>query len=270
MKTKYILYFISLAFLSVTITSCDKNDEEPASELDSYTLLAEEQIDGTSLTAKIYQENDSLIVGYNRFEIVLSKTDFKGDFTDAEIVFKPMMDMGDMEHACPVENPVAGKNFDDVFGGVVVFVMPSGDMGTWMLTIEFTDKETDETGTLALPVNITLPEESRMKSFTMGTDKYFVSYVEPSEPMVGINDFEVTVHKKATMMEWPAFGEFTMTMEPEMPDMGHGSPNNVNPAHTSSGHYTGKINFTMDGYWKINLELDLDGQKQAVDFDVTF
>jgi len=270
MKAKFIIYFASLAFLSLSITSCDTNDEEPASELDSYTLLAEEQIDGTSLMAKIYQENDSLIVGYNRFEIVLSKTGFKGDFTSAEIVFKPMMDMGTMQHACPIENPVAGKNLPDVFGGAVVFVMPSGDMGSWMLTVEVTDNETDESGKLELPVKITLPEESRMKSFTMGTTKYFVSLAEPRDPKVGINDFEVTVHKKATMMDWPASGDFMITMEPEMPDMGHGSPNNVNPVHSANGHYNGKVNFTMDGYWKINLELELDGQNQVLDFEVTF
>ncbi|MDZ7608637.1 MAG: FixH family protein [Cyclobacteriaceae bacterium] len=270
MKTKISIYFICLAFLSIFFISCDSNDPEPVSELDNYTILAEQQIPGTTLTAKIYQENDSLFVGYNRLEIVLTKAGVKGDYTDAEIVLKPMMDMGTMKHACPIENPVAGKNIEGVFGGAVVFVMPSGDMGSWMLTIEVKDDETEESGKLDLPVIIKMPEESRMKSFSMGTDKYFVSYVQPSEPLVGINDFEVTVHKKATMMEWPASGDFTISMEPEMPDMGHGSPNNVNPVLTADGHYKGKVNFTMDGYWKINLALTIGDQTQAIDFDVTF
>jgi len=43
-------------------------------------------------------------------------------------------------------------------------------------------------------------------------------------------------------------------MEPEMPAMGHGSPNNVNPVAIGNGHYKGKVNFTMTGLWQVNLD----------------
>lgn len=270
MKTRLYISQGLAALILFVFASCTTDETVPVSALDDYTLLTEQQIPGTSLSAKIFIENDSLIVGYNRFEIELSKTGFKGQFTDAEIHLKPMMNMGTIQHACPVENPEVGKTFDNVFGGAVVFVMPSGDMGSWVLTVEFTDKESGEYGKLDLTVVITLPEESKMKSFTLGTSKYFVSLVNPVDPKVGINNFEITIHKKNSMMEWPASGDFIISMAPEMPDMGHGSPNNVNPVCEANGHYKGKVNFTMDGYWKINLELDLNGEKQTMDFDVTF
>ena len=109
-----------------------------------------------------------------------------------------------------------------------------------------------------------------MKSFSLGDDNYFVSLVQPFAPKVGINDFELATHKKQSMMSWPFADSFSITAEPEMPDMGHGSPNNVDPVHISNGHYVGKINFTMDGYWNIKLRLETAGQFHEMDFDIRF
>ncbi|MCK4749963.1 MAG: FixH family protein, partial [Bacteroidales bacterium] len=41
----------------------------------------------------------------------------------------------------------------------------------------------------------------------------------------------------------------------EMPSMDHGSPNNENPVHTENGHYVGKLNFTMTGWWRVHITL---------------
>jgi hypothetical protein len=57
-----------------------------------------------------------------------------------------------------------------------------------------------------------------------------------------------------------------------MPSMGHGSPNNVNPVHTSNGHYLGKVNFTMSGFWRVHLTIKKNGVLLSNDqyFDITF
>jgi len=270
MKTNRILSIIASLFVILSLNSCDNDDPTPESGVEDLVLLSEKPVPGTDLTFKIYQYTDSLVVGYNRFEILLSKSGKAGAFTDAEIMLMPMMDMGDIEHACPVENPVVGTNFEDVFAGAVVFSMPSGDMGSWTLAVNIKDTESDVSGEVTLPVKITMPTESKMKSFMIGSAKYLVSLVEPSAPKVGINDFEVTVHKKQSMMEWPAVETFTMTIEPEMPSMGHGSPNNVNPVHVANGHYNGKVNFTMDGMWRVNMVLNDGTVSQEIYFDITF
>ncbi|MNR44863.1 hypothetical protein D3C85_1636520 [compost metagenome] len=59
-------------------------------------------------------------------------------------------------------------------------------------------------------------------------------------------------------------------MTPEMPSMGHGSPNNVEPVITKNGIYKGKVNFTMTGDWKINFVLAKGGQSNVTFFDLTF
>jgi hypothetical protein len=93
----------------------------------------------------------------------------------------------------------------------------------------------------------------------------------PDEPVVGVNDFEILVNKKVSMMDWPPDESFLITIEPEMPTMGHGSPNNVNPVHEGMGHYRGKVNFTMTGYWKVNLVFYHDDiEAGETSFDITF
>jgi len=76
----------------------------------------------------------------------------------------------------------------------------------------------------------------------------------PKSPKVGINDIELFIAKKASMMSFPADSSLTVTLTPEMPSMGHGSPNNVNPVHVGGGHYKGKVNFTMTGLWRLHLD----------------
>ena len=52
---------------------------------------------------------------------------------------------------------------------------------------------------------------------------------------------------------WPALNGLTVEIDPQMPSMGHGSPNNENPLFLDNGHYEGAVNFTMGGYWEVNL-----------------
>ncbi len=264
---------ISILFVVLTagIFSCSSDDDmTPKNEIEELTLLSEKQIPGTELTLKIYQYDQKLMVGYNRFEILLQKVGVDEDFTNATITFNPMMDMGTMVHACPKEDPVVDINFENAFAGAVNFVMPSGEMGSWTLGVYVEDDDTGDSGEIIIPITVVMPEESRVKSFSMGDNTYFVTMVEPNDPEVGANDFEITIHKRESMMSWPAVEMFQISMEPEMPDMGHGSPNNEDPAHTANGHYVGKVNFTMDGYWKINLELETGEQVEDLSFDVTF
>ena len=118
--------------------------------------------------------------------------------------------------------------------------------------------------------------KSRQKSFTASHNgaKYFISLITPTaaNSKVGINDFEIAIYKKASMMSWPADSSLSVTLTPEMPTMGHGSPNNVDPVHTGRGHYKGKVNFTMTGLWRLNLDFMSGGSVADTTqyFDVEF
>src|SRR5690606_1668881 len=137
-----------------------------------------------------------------------------------------MMDMGMKQHASPMENPTSGQAVDGYFPGAVVFTMPSGEMGSWTLGVQV--QANGQTGTFTTPVTIKEPTTSRLNSFVSKTDgaKYFVAYLQPQQPKVGVNDLEVAIYKANGMMDFPAVTNLTLALEPEMPTMDHGSPNN--------------------------------------------
>ena len=48
--------------------------------------------------------------------------------------------------------------------------------------------------------------------------------------------------------------QFTIDIDPRMPDMGHhGSPDNAPLRHQADGSYAGTVNLTMTGLWRIHL-----------------
>ena len=102
---------------------------------------------------------------------------------------------------------------------------------------------------------------------------YFISLIQPANPKVGENDFEILINRKASMIDWPYEPYLTVEFEPYMPAMNHGSPNNVNPSHIGAGHYKGLVNFTMTGWWQLNMVIK-DGEGSILNddsyFDVTF
>ncbi len=124
-----------------------------------------------------------------------------------------------------------------------------------------------------IPLTITEPVLSKQKSFTAqhNGSKYFISLIEPSTPKIGINDFEIAIYKKTSMMSWPADSSLSVTITPEMPSMGHGSPNNINPVHVGKGHYKGKVNYTMTGLWYVRLKIYKNGSVISSDqyFEMT-
>jgi hypothetical protein len=77
--------------------------------------------------------------------------------------------------------------------------------------------------------------------------------VKPVRPAVGAQPFEIFAMEKASMMDWPPVDDLILEIEPWMPSMGHGSPNNENPDAQGEGHYLGQVNFTMAGPWTVTV-----------------
>jgi len=90
-----------------------------------------------------------------------------------------------------------------------------------------------------------------------GTDakRYVVSIVPPVKWQVGLNDVDILINQMDGMMNFPAVDGLTIVMTPEMPSMGHGSPNNVDPVSVGKGHYKGKVNYTMTGDWRLHFKI---------------
>ena len=252
--------------------SCDKDDVTPSQQSDLMTVA--ESVTDNNLYKVSLLAADTLFHGYNNLFFSVEQLSNKQKLTSANITLYPEMDMVTMRHSAPTENPSELADVNDLFEAAVVFIMPDTDDMKWRLKVNV------ESGGVADSVWLTISkvkslDEPKIINFISAADsttKYFVSLVEPFDPKVGINDFEVAVHYKKTMMSFPADEDVTVAIDPQMPSMDHGSPNNVNPVHDQNGHYKGKVNFTMTGWWRVYLDLEKDGKKltDGTYIDITF
>ena len=278
MKT-FISRCLYIVAISATLFSC-KNEVEiiPVNPLEGFTKLNEGYALGASAKVEVWGKKNHFM-GYNNLVVVLLDSLHPTDtIKDAHITFMPVMTMPQatgipMVHACPVENPEE-MAINGVFPGAVAYVMPSMG-GSWKLGVMVHNHNVDKKGTASFDVTVDSPTTAVMSVFTATTadaSKLVLSVIKPIVPTVGMNDIEFTLHRKASMMSWPADSTYTIEITPEMPSMGHGSPNNVNPVHVSNGHYKGKVNFTMTGEWKINILIKKDGTTVSNNayFNITF
>ncbi len=153
------------------------------------------------------------------------------------------------------------NKFLGYFKSAVVFSMPGTAM-EWSLNLNFHNHKNNLEGIGTIGVNVIASTPEKFKSTIAVADsnaKVYISLIAGETPQVGINNFEIVLHTKTSMMNFPAIENYTIEIEPVMLSMGHGSPNNVNPVHVGSGHYQGKVNFTMTGLWNVNLKLYKNG-----------
>jgi hypothetical protein len=276
MKFKTILA-IAFATILLATNACKKEETTTVTptpvEVDqipsTYKLIGETYILGAAAKAKVYSEKD-LFVGYNKIFVAMFDSVSNTRLNDGHFDLTPMMDMGMMQHSSPVEVTDESIPSDKFWKAAIVFIMPSS-AGKWTLNLTFHNHKTDKEGEGELEVNVINPTTSVMKSFKASdSTKLFVTLIQPATPKIGLNNFEISIHKK-DMMGFPAVNDYTVEIEPTMPSMGHGSPNNVNPVFTSMGHYIGKVNFTMTGLWNVKITLKKNGvtidNKQS--FDIT-
>lgn len=261
--------------LVLSFTSCEKDDDttkQPTSNnpLHSYVLAGEKTTNNADV--KLYF-GEHAFVGYNTVAIELFEAGTQNAIENATVSFLPMMDMGTMKHSTPFTNPAFDVDMD-AYMGSSTFIMPGGAMGSWTFDVIIDHNGNIDTATF--DIDVVEKAEAKLISFVSAADsttKLFVALKEPSAPEIGLNNFEVMVYKRETMMSFPAVTDLTIKVEPEMPTMGHGSPNNENPVHVADGLYHGKVNFTMSGYWKVNMSItDNDGNtvKDNAYFDITF
>ncbi|OIP83677.1 MAG: hypothetical protein AUK44_04610 [Porphyromonadaceae bacterium CG2_30_38_12] len=267
-----------LALIAILASCKNEPDITPINPLAGLTKLKEGYAFGASAKVEIWGKKN-LFMGYNSITVVLlDSLNLTDTIKDAHIHFMPEMTMGTgmmaMKHACPVENPKEEAT-NGVFPGAVAFIMPTSSDGAWTLDVMVHNHKYDKEGTASFAITVDNPTPSVMCVFTAtsaDTSKLVLSMVEPLAPNVGMNDIEFTLHRKESMMSWPADSTYTFVITPEMPSMGHGSPNNVNPVHVGNGHYKGKVNFTMTGEWKVNVAVQKDGNTISNNtfFTITF
>lgn len=261
---KKILFAAIAVFIAVVfMPSCKKTTTpDPTYPIPTnLKLLSNGYATGSATRVEVYAA-DSFFVGYNQLYLALYDSATNERVMNADVTLNPMMTMtGSMSHSSPFENPASSLAAEGLFPCAVVFVMPTGSMGSWVLNVQLLNHTTGFSGTAAFSANVLNPTLAKMKSLTTLDDssKLFISIVKPINPLAGVNDFEIAIHKKTGIMSFPAANDYTTVINPQMMSMGHGSPLNENPIFTANGHYLGKVNYTMSGDWRIYLHLNHNG-----------
>lgn len=176
--------------------------------------------------------------------------------TDAQLDYNVVMDMGMMSHGGPYY-PLVDLG-DGLYKAEAVFIMANmKDMGKgWILNAVL--NKTDSLSFL-LPVS----EAKYARTIPVGTKddgRVFVSLLLPNEVKTGSQTIDFTLHRMEHKV-FPPLDNYTVEIEPFMPDMGHGSPDNKAAVSKGNGRYSGTVNFTMKGPWTIKVNLFKKGEK---------
>ncbi len=258
----YLKYSLVAGFVigaALLFSACNKNSKDGEPKSIDKAKVDELYAIGAGIKVKIFTD-DSLIAGYNNVYIELyDSLNASSKIENAEIVLSPEMTMlmngMTKKHGCPVENPVYIAS-DKIYKGALQFTMPSSEGNTWALQLKVTNKNNGKSGIANCNIQVKNPALSRVKSVTTTNGKKLsIALVQPAKPIVGVNDIELSIFSQIDGYTYEPATIYQVVEDIEMPSMGHGSPNNVNPQLVTAGHYKGKVNYTMTGDWRINLSL---------------
>ena len=155
---KNFALFLVPCFLVLWLGSC-KEEDNP--EVNSGEIeIGAEDLSSLGLSISVSSESN-LIVGYNSLHIALKKIDTQEPYSNALVSVVPMMEMPSMEHSAPTRIPEDSAGIGGRFVRDVVFIMPSGDMGSWTLEVRVRDLESGLEEQVEIPVNIQEPEGSK-------------------------------------------------------------------------------------------------------------
>lgn len=253
--TRYLLILPFLLLACGQETDPD-NDNKP----DETTLKVIASTENDAFKAELLSARD-LHVGRNVVSYRVTTID--GDLvTDATLAHETTMHMHMGEHMHSHSSPSVDPGEDGV--GEIIFTMAADDHGTWDVALTVT-RPGEEPTTLTFE-SVPVAESDARKDLVVGETKYIITLNFDSGVKVGMNPYVLTVHEVGEH-DFAAQTALDIGFEPEMPTMGHGSPNNVKPVHKANGNYEGVVNLTMPGLWHLDFTLgDLGSVQYAIDF----
>lgn len=238
--------YIALLLLVFSLYSCKDDDTNPVKDTDEVTLNTIVNKTSGDYTFEVVSEDKELKEGHSVFYI--RATDNSNNSIAKDLSVNLIMDMGMMMHSTPFMTEVVTMNDKEYIKVDATFIMASAG-GSWFITLKSETMAIDER------MDCTVIATGNVKRFTFEEKSYFVTLRSLDFPKVGMNDFDISVHTRESMMIHPAVTDLTTEVEMLMPSMGHGSDGNVSPVHSANGIYKGKVNFNMTGDWQITLRL---------------
>ena len=256
MNTLFSKYLFLISIIFVSLSSCKKDKDEtndPAPDPTAgLTKIAETYVTGAAAKAVLYSGQD-LQTGYNEIYTVFYDSLDGSKLGDCHFHVEAMIDINDEDHIAPTEDSDEETPANGLFKTSIVF----HKAGKWMLHLHLHNHKSDKDGETELEVPV-VESKPLSRLINLG-DTLLIAMVKPVSPKTGINDAELLVYQKNTDNTFDYASEYTFEMDPFMPSMNHGSPNNVNPVYTTNGRYNGKVNFTMSGLWQLKITLRKNG-----------
>ena len=210
-----------------------------------------------------YSQTGSFHTGYNELFFVATKKkngNYIKNFDVTNVTPLMLMVKMNMKHSTPVGGKA--ESFDKDYLAVkrtwVSFLMNSSESGSWTLGY-YTSVLGSNGGIEAADITVdALPDgQAWLKNFKWNDQTYFLSLVNPTDWKTGKNTITAYVSQKGNPITTPyalAEEQFTIEIDPRMPDMGnHTSPDNTPLTRQVDGSYQGNINLTMTGLWRIHL-----------------
>lgn len=239
---KKIIY-LGLLMMTTMMISCQKEDLTIPKDV----LKKTETIQGEGYTIDIYTKTGKLTDGYNKIYLKV-KNEQNELMEDETIHWSIMMDMGTMQHGCPLSE-MEKSSIDGFYEGYAIFQMA----GEW----EFSFRLFSDELILTKVIEIKQASSRRVNVF-VGADqnKYVLAMLPIEKPIVGSNKMKALLFRMDGMMDFPVVNDYTVKIDPRMPGMeNHSSPNNVDLQQQGGEIYEGVVNFSMTGLWRINLQL---------------
>ena len=210
-----------------------------------------------------YSQTGAFHTGYNELFFVATKKkngNYIKNFDVTSVTPLMLMVKMNMKHSTPVGGKVESFNNDylAVKRTWVSFLMNSSESGSWTLGYDV-NVLGSKGGIKATDITVNaLPDgQSWLKNFKWNDQTYFLSLVNPTDWQMGKNTITAYVSQKSNPITMPyalAEEQFTIEIDPRMPDMGnHTSPDNTPLTRQADGSYQGNINLTMTGLWRIHL-----------------
>jgi hypothetical protein len=256
MNSRFISIVLSILFVlpAAFLQSCHEEDVPEASPTDGMTKVGEAYALGAGARLELWSVS-GLTTGYNQLYIAAYDSITGAAINDSHIHIHPHYEAGETMHSCPVFEPDAIA-VDGLFPIGIVFTDPADEaLAQWEVNLRFHNHNNNKFGKAVYNVSVKQHDPVRIHTFeTEGGDHYCLSYVLDGEAKVGVNTIKVFAFRMEEGEFVPA-EDLVIDLNPEMPSMGHGSPNNVDPTLTSPGIYEGKVNFTMSGAWSIHLDI---------------
>ena len=271
MKLRKFLAFTLMATTALNFIACDDDDDDDNSETEQINTFLQSKTKVQELSFKTDDEqyeisayaNNDFHVGYNEIFFVAQNTngEYIKDFSISNIA--PLMHMVkmDMYHSTPTSG--TAENFDNQPEALkrawVSFIMASSkEVGSWYISYDATVLgKTSKLEKAEFETISAIDGQRWVQSFKVDNKTYFASLVNPSAWEEGINTINAYVSVQSDPRTNPyllASEKFTIEIDPRMPDMGnHTSPDNKELTPNDNGLYSGTINLTMTGLWRIHF-----------------